>query len=85
MGNHPLEAIGAWLNDWWVFILFVGVMIASHVRLQMQTTANTENVDRLERRISRQREEDLRASTEALKRIDEKLERLVSHLLNTKD
>lgn len=85
MGDHPLEAIGAWLGDWWAFLLFVGGMIASHVRLQMQTTSNADNIDRLERRVSKQREEDLRASTEALKRIDEKLERLVTHLLSNKD
>lgn len=85
MTEHPLEAIGAWLADWWALLLFLGGMIASHVRLQMQATTNRDNIQTLEARVTRQREEDQRASTEALKRIDEKLERLVTHLLSNKD
>lgn len=81
MGDHPLEAIGAWLGDWWAFLLFVGGMIASHVRLQMQATTNRDNIDRLETRVTKQREEDQARTTRALESIDKKMDQLLAHLL----
>lgn len=68
-------------KEGWEIVLGALAFVAGYVRLKGQSDANRENLERLEQRMTKQRDEDVARTARSLESIDKKLDRLVDHIL----